>query len=122
MGGSLRVAVLGAPGVGKTAIIRQFLFGDYPERHQPTDGPRLYRPAVLLDGAVYDLSIRDGDGAGPGQSPRGLEEWPDAKDWSLQDTDAFVLVYDICSPDSFDYVKALRQRIAETRTISSLIG
>ncbi|XP_055230102.1 ras-like protein family member 10A isoform X1 [Gorilla gorilla gorilla] len=43
------------------------------------------------------------------------EEWPDAKDWSLQDTDAFVLVYDICSPDSFDYVKALRQRIAETR-------
>ncbi|XP_007103082.2 ras-like protein family member 10A [Physeter macrocephalus] len=115
MGGSLRVAVLGAPGVGKTAIIRQFLFGDYPECHRPTDGPRLYRPAVLLDGAVYDLSIRDGDGAGPGQSPGGLEEWPDPKDWSLQDTDAFVLVYDICSPDSFDYVKALRQRIAETR-------
>lgn len=67
------MAVLGAPGVGKTAIIRQFLFGDYPERHQPTDRPRLYRPAVLLDGAVYDLSIRDGDGAGPGQSPRVLE-------------------------------------------------
>lgn len=60
------MAVLGAPGVGKTAIIRQFLFGDYPERHQPTDRPRLYRPAVLLDGAVYDLSIRDGDGAGSG--------------------------------------------------------
>ncbi|XP_036849370.1 ras-like protein family member 10A isoform X1 [Manis javanica] len=115
MGGSLRVAVLGAPGVGKTAIIRQFLFGDYPERHRPTDGPRLYRPAVLLDGAVYDLSIRDGDGARPGQSPGCLEERPDPKDWSLQDTDAFVLVYDICSPDSFDYVKALRQRISETR-------
>nr|KAF6403968.1 RAS like family 10 member A [Molossus molossus] len=115
MGGSLRVAVLGAPGVGKTAIIRQFLFGDYPECHQPTDGPRLYRPAVLLDGAVYDLSICDGAGAGPGQSPGSLEEWPDPKDWSLQDTDAFVLVYDICSPDSFDYVKVLRQRIAETR-------
>lgn len=73
MGGSLRVAVLGAPGVGKTAIIRQFLFGDYPERHRPTDGPRLYRPAVLLDGAVYDLSIRDGDGDVPGPSPGGVE-------------------------------------------------
>lgn len=67
------MAVLGAPGVGKTAIIRQFLFGDYPECHQPTDGPRLYRPAVLLDGAVYDLSICDGASAGPGQSPGGLE-------------------------------------------------
>ncbi|KAF0881709.1 RSLAA protein, partial [Crocuta crocuta] len=118
MGGSLRVAVLGAPGVGKTAIIRQFLFGDYPERHRPTDGPRLYRPAVLLDGAVYDLSIRDGDGAPPKSlANSGLppQEWLDPKDWSLQDTDAFVLVYDICSPDSFDYVKALRQRISETR-------
>lgn len=73
MGGNLRVAVLGAPGVGKTAIIRQFLFGDYPERHQPTNGPRLYRPAVLLDGAVYDLSIRDGDAAGPGHNPESLE-------------------------------------------------
>ncbi|XP_038315153.1 ras-like protein family member 10A isoform X1 [Canis lupus familiaris] len=94
---------------------RRFLFGDYPERHRPTDGPRLYRPAVLLDGAVYDLSIRDGDGARPGHNPGAPEEWPDSKDWSLQDTDAFVLVYDICSPDSFDYVKALRQRISETR-------
>ena len=47
--------------------------------------------------------------------PPAPQEWPDPKDWSLQDTDAFVLVYDICSPDSFDYVKALRQRIAETR-------
>lgn len=75
------MAVLGAPGVGKTAIIRQFLFGDYPERHQPTNGPRLYRPAVLLDGAVYDLSIRDGDATGPGHSPEGLEvAVPGAKD------------------------------------------
>ena len=47
--------------------------------------------------------------------PPAPQEWPDPKDWSLQETDAFVLVYDICSPDSFDYVKALRQRIAETR-------
>lgn len=48
-------------------------------------------------------------------TPPPPQEWPDPKDWSLQDTDAFVLVYDICSPDSFDYVKALRQRIAEAR-------
>lgn len=51
-------------------------------------------------------------GLPPGLPP---QEWPDPKGWSPQDTDAFVLVYDICSPDSFDYVKALRQRIAETR-------
>uniref|UniRef100_A0A4X2KMT0 RAS like family 10 member A n=1 Tax=Vombatus ursinus TaxID=29139 RepID=A0A4X2KMT0_VOMUR len=108
MGGTLRVAVLGAPGVGKTAIIRQFLYGDFPERHRPTAARRLYRPAVLLNGAVYDLSISDG---GPGPAP----ELPDLKDWSLQDMDAFVLVYDICSPDSFDYVKVLRQQIAENR-------
>ncbi|XP_027720415.1 ras-like protein family member 10A isoform X3 [Vombatus ursinus] len=112
MGGTLRVAVLGAPGVGKTAIIRQFLYGDFPERHRPTAARRLYRPAVLLNGAVYDLSISDG---GPGPAPRSMDRLPDLKDWSLQDMDAFVLVYDICSPDSFDYVKVLRQQIAENR-------
>ncbi|XP_036591899.1 ras-like protein family member 10A [Trichosurus vulpecula] len=154
MGGTLRVAVLGAPGVGKTAIIRQFLYGDFPERHRPTAARRLYRPAVLLNGAVYDLSISDGGpgpapapAAGPAAAPAaaaasaassssasassaaasaatsaassagdgGLQELPDLKDWSLQDMDAFVLVYDICSPDSFDYVKVLRQQIAENR-------
>ncbi|XP_027720406.1 ras-like protein family member 10A isoform X2 [Vombatus ursinus] len=115
MGGTLRVAVLGAPGVGKTAIIRQFLYGDFPERHRPTAARRLYRPAVLLNGAVYDLSISDG-GPGPAPAPAaGPAELPDLKDWSLQDMDAFVLVYDICSPDSFDYVKVLRQQIAENR-------
>lgn len=94
MGGSLRVAVLGAPGVGKTAIIRQFLFGDYPERHQPTDRPRLYRPAVLLDGAVYDLSIRDGDGAGSGQSPRVLEVAAPGAEGRVR---ACVCVWGVCS-------------------------
>ncbi|XP_051829029.1 ras-like protein family member 10A [Antechinus flavipes] len=154
MGGTLRVAVLGAPGVGKTAIIRQFLYGDFPERHRPTAARRLYRPAVLLNGVVYDLSISDG-GPGPAPAPAavpatapaaaaasaassssasassaaasaatsaassagdgGLQELPDLKDWSLQDMDAFVLVYDICNPDSFDYVKVLRQQIAANR-------
>lgn len=63
---------------------------------------------------------RSGHRTGGNERPRSTpasrpQEWPGPKDWSLQDTDAFVLVYDICSPDSFDYVKALRQRIAETR-------
>lgn len=63
---------------------------------------------------------RRSQGTGQGETGRPTpasrpQEWPGPKDWSLQDTDAFVLVYDICSPDSFHYVKALRQRIAETR-------
>lgn len=61
---------------------------------------------------VWLLESEKGSLANSGLLP---QEWPDSKDWSLQDTDAFVLVYDICSPDSFDYVKALRQRISETR-------
>ncbi|XP_028904530.1 ras-like protein family member 10A [Ornithorhynchus anatinus] len=112
MGGTLRVAVLGAPGVGKTAIIRQFLYGDFPESHRPTAARRLYRPAVLLNGAVYDLTISDGPAA---HRPPNAQEWPDLKSWGLRDPDAFVLVYDICSPETFEYVKMLRQQIAENR-------
>uniref|UniRef100_A0A2R9BQK7 RAS like family 10 member A n=1 Tax=Pan paniscus TaxID=9597 RepID=A0A2R9BQK7_PANPA len=66
----------------------------------------------FLEGVAFDGRVERRLPQTPASCP---QEWPDAKDWSLQDTDAFVLVYDICSPDSFDYVKALRQRIAETR-------
>lgn len=71
---------------------------------------------VSRQGLLQKVWMRESEEEGFGKLwPPAPQEWPESKDWSLQDTDAFVLVYDICSPDSFDYVKALRQRIAETR-------
>ncbi|KAJ7309560.1 hypothetical protein JRQ81_007609 [Phrynocephalus forsythii] len=109
---TLTVAVLGAPKVGKTAVIRQFLYHDFAETYRPTEGRYTYRPAVVFNGEIYQVKIMDVPflTAFPSNS---TQEWSDLKCRGLRNTDAFVLVYDICNLESFEYVKMLRQQIQE---------
>ncbi|CAM4659633.1 ras-like protein family member 10A isoform X1 [Caretta caretta] len=43
------------------------------------------------------------------------QEWLDVKCHGLRNTNAYVLVYDICNPESFEYVKMIQQQIMENR-------
>uniref|UniRef100_A0A8C4YFB2 RAS like family 10 member A n=1 Tax=Gopherus evgoodei TaxID=1825980 RepID=A0A8C4YFB2_9SAUR len=99
---TLKVAVLGAPKVGKTAIIRQFLYNDFTETYSPTGSRDIYRPSVIYSGNMYDMRI--------------VDKWSDLKCHGLRNTNAYVLVYDICNPESFEYVKMIQQQILENRT------
>lgn len=56
---TLSIAVIGAPGVGKTSIIRQFIYNDFSETYTPTQTRYVYRPSVILNGVMYDLKILD---------------------------------------------------------------
>ncbi|XP_078523308.1 ras-like protein family member 10A isoform X2 [Lissotriton helveticus] len=111
---TLKVAVLGAPGVGKTAIIRQFVNHDFSEAYSPTISQDVYRPSVILNGAMFDVKIMDVPklSSFPVTSS---QEWSDMKCRGLRDTCAYILVYDICSLESFEYVKTLRLQIMENR-------
>ncbi|XP_050779835.1 ras-like protein family member 10A isoform X2 [Gopherus flavomarginatus] len=112
---TLKVAVLGAPKVGKTAIIRQFLYNDFTETYGPTGSRDIYRPSVIYSGNMYDMRIVDVPrlAAFPANSS---QEWSDLKCHGLRNTNAYVLVYDICNPESFEYVKMIQQQILENRT------
>ncbi|XP_020656457.1 ras-like protein family member 10A [Pogona vitticeps] len=115
---TLTVAVLGAPKVGKTAMIRQFLYHDFAETYRATESRYTYRPAVVFNGEMYEVKIMDVPflTAFPSNSS---QEWSDLKCRGLRNTDAFVLVYDICNLESFEYVKMLRQQIQENRASST---
>ncbi|XP_030439202.1 ras-like protein family member 10A isoform X2 [Gopherus evgoodei] len=112
---TLKVAVLGAPKVGKTAIIRQFLYNDFTETYSPTGSRDIYRPSVIYSGNMYDMRIVDVPrlAAFPANSS---QKWSDLKCHGLRNTNAYVLVYDICNPESFEYVKMIQQQILENRT------
>lgn len=56
---TLSIAVIGAPGVGKTSIIRQFIYNDFSEAYTPTRSRYVYRPSVILNGNMYELKILD---------------------------------------------------------------
>ncbi|XP_053862657.1 ras-like protein family member 10A isoform X1 [Malaclemys terrapin pileata] len=112
---TLKVAVLGAPKVGKTAIIRQFLYNDFTDTYSPTGSRDIYRPSVIYNGNMYDMKIMDVPylTAFPANSS---QEWLDLTCRGLRNTNAIVLVYDICNPESFEYVKMVQQQILENRT------
>nr|XP_033813340.1 ras-like protein family member 10A [Geotrypetes seraphini] len=112
---TLKVAILGAPGVGKTAIIRQFLHNEFMEVYNPTACQCIYRPSVILNDSMYELKIMDVPNltAFPANVS---QEWSDLKCRGLRNTTAYILVYDICNLESFEYVKILRQQILENRS------
>lgn len=56
---TVKIAVLGAQGVGKSAIVRQFLYNEFSEVCVPTTARRVYLPAVVMNGHVHDLQIMD---------------------------------------------------------------
>ncbi|NXU69556.1 RSLAB protein, partial [Horornis vulcanius] len=128
---TFKIAVLGAQGVGKSAIVRQFLYNEFSEVCVPTTARRVYLPAVVMNGHVHDLQIMDFPPitAFPGRHSRGaepgliplctLQEWADVCCRGLRSVHAYILVYDICCFDSFEYIKTIRQQILETRVIGT---
>ncbi|XP_041058736.1 ras-like protein family member 10B [Carcharodon carcharias] len=114
MVGTFTIAVLGSPGVGKTAIIRQFLYNDFSHVYTPTRARYVHRPSVILNGNMYDLKIMDVPQI-PTFPSTSAQEWSDSRCRGVRNASAYVLVYDICCFDSFEYVKMIRQQIAEVR-------
>uniref|UniRef100_UPI00398F6F50 ras-like protein family member 10B n=1 Tax=Pristiophorus japonicus TaxID=55135 RepID=UPI00398F6F50 len=113
----LKIAILGAPGVGKTAIIQQFLWNEFAEEaHCPTGG--VYRPSVVLNDRIYHLVILDIPASliSPAHT---LERWSEVGDQDIQPAHAYILVYDICCFSSFEYIKAIHQLIMTKRPAGS---
>ncbi|XP_032435152.1 oxysterol-binding protein 2 isoform X2 [Xiphophorus hellerii] len=112
---TLSIAVIGAPGVGKTSIIRQFIYNDFSEAYTPTRSRYVYRPSVILNGNMYELKVLD---VPPISSfpASASQEWLDLRCRGVRNANAYILVYDICCVESFEYVKMIRQQIVENRT------
>ncbi|XP_018604654.1 ras-like protein family member 10A isoform X5 [Scleropages formosus] len=111
---TLSIAVIGAPGVGKTSIIRQFIYNDFSEVYTPTRSRYVYRPSVILNGHMYDLKILDVPPISSFPASTS-QEWMDLRCRGVRNANAYILVYDICCVESFEYVKMIRQQIMEHR-------
>lgn len=44
-----------------------------------------------------------------------VQEWLDLRCRGVRNANAYILVYDICCVESFEYVKMIRQQIVENR-------
>ncbi|XP_020506331.1 ras-related protein Rap-2a [Labrus bergylta] len=101
----VRLVFLGAAGVGKTAIIQRFLKDTFEPKHRRTV-EELHRKEFEVGGVKVTINIMDTSGS---------YSFPAMRRLSIQNSDAFALVYAVDDPESLEAVKSLRDEILEVK-------
>lgn len=101
----VRLVFLGAAGVGKTALIQRFLKDTFEPKHRRTV-EELHRKVYEVGGVKVTIDIMDTSGS---------YSFPAMRKLSIQNSDAFALVYAVDDPSSLEAVKSLREEILEVK-------
>ncbi|PRP83663.1 ras-related protein Rap-2b-like [Planoprotostelium fungivorum] len=92
----ISVVLLGAGGVGKSAITIQFVKDKFVEQYDP----------IVVDGKVQMMTIWD---------TAGQEEYRALQDGYIRDASGFVIVYSVIDQTSFCDIRKLYERILRIR-------
>lgn len=98
-----KICVAGAGGVGKSALCVQFVRGRFVAVYDPTVED-IFAKVLEVDGVSRALEIID---------TAGQEEYKTLRDIYFRDSDGFVLVYSITSPQSFVQATKLKERLTQ---------
>ncbi|KAG5279190.1 hypothetical protein AALO_G00075070 [Alosa alosa] len=96
-----RVVVLGAPRVGKTAILRRFLQGGFEDNYIPTTED-FHSKLYHIRGETYQIDILDASNE---------RDFPAKRRLSILTGDIFLLVFSVDDRQSFNEVCSLRTEI-----------
>lgn len=100
-----RLVVLGAARVGKTAIVHQFLYDEFPVDYFATV-EEFHTGEYEASGCCLTLDIVDTSGSYPFPAMRRL---------AINTADAIVVVYAIDDAESFEQARQIHEQIAELR-------
>ncbi|KAM8703536.1 hypothetical protein ACLKA7_008198 [Drosophila subpalustris] len=111
--GPLKAAFLGATGVGKTSILQQFFYHDFPKTHQTTTHRKIYKNCLVCDACIRELMVLDV----PPQKrfpADNFAEWNNGHPLGLRTVHAYVLVYDMGNLETFQYCRSIRDQILDS--------
>lgn len=95
----LKIAIVGAPGVGKTALVVRFITKRYIGEYAH-EAENRYKHEALVDGEPVLFEILD-------TCPRNENELPNTSELS-QWADGILLVYSITDRKSFNYIRRVK--------------
>lgn len=101
----VKLAVLGAPGVGKSALVVRLLTKRYIGEYDHQADSR-YKNEILVDGDPVIFEICD-------TCPKSLDDLPSGE--TLNWADGVVLVYSITDRASFNFIKQVWQHIQDVK-------
>ncbi|XP_033123327.1 ras-like protein family member 10B [Anneissia japonica] len=114
---SVHIVVLGAPGVGKTSLIEQHVTCRFPEIPKPTTVASVYTTAAVLDSQLFEINIVDMPTIPfyplEDSIRRPSEDEMNGYASAISAAEALIFVYDINSPDTFEYIRELREHILD---------
>jgi len=96
-----KIVVVGAGGVGKSALTVRFIQGNFVDKYDPTIEDS-YRKLVEVEGAASMLDIMD---------TAGQEEYSALRDQYMKTGQGFILAYTITTTSSFEAASKLRTHI-----------
>ena len=96
-----KVTVVGSGGVGKSALVLQFMSAEFMEDYEPTIGDS-YHKMVVLDGEGVQVIILD---------TAGQEDYADIRDCDIRSGEGFLCVFSITERDSFQATQEFREQI-----------
>ncbi|XP_055965756.1 ras-like protein family member 11A [Sorex fumeus] len=104
----IKLAVLGAGRVGKSAMIVRFLTKRFIGDYEPNTG-KLYSRLVYVEGDQLSLQIQDTPGTFQGHDnlPQGMDSLSKYVQWA----EGFLLVYSITDYNSYQSIRPLYQHI-----------
>jgi len=99
--GAIKLIVMGAGGVGKSAITCRYTQGTWVEKYDPTIEDQ-YTKAVDLDGKALQLEILD---------TAGQEEYSPLRETFMHTGDGFMLVFSITDDATFEDLTTIRDQV-----------
>ena len=100
------ITVIGAPGVGKSALSLQFLYQEFVEDYEPTKADS-YRKKVVLDGEEVQIDILD---------TAGQEDYAAIRDNYFRSGEGFLLVFSITEHEAFTATAEFRSVVVVSST------
>ncbi|XP_065184265.1 ras-related protein Rap-1A-like isoform X2 [Sycon ciliatum] len=105
-----KLVMLGAGGVGKSALTVQFVQGIFVEKYDPTIEDS-YRKSVDVDGQQCMLEILD---------TAGTEQFTAMRDLYMKNGQGFALIYSIQSQQSFSELGNMREQILRVKDATDI--
>ena len=102
----LKIVLLGATEVGKTALIHRFINDSYPEEYDATIEEKYNVEDYKFDGINCWLQILDTSGD---------EDYQNMLDTYIEFTNCYLLIYSINNENSFKEVKTKYERICQVK-------
>ncbi|KAJ6582296.1 P-loop containing nucleoside triphosphate hydrolase protein [Mycena capillaripes] len=103
-----KISVLGAGGVGKTALAVQFTLNCFVETYDPTGPEDVYRKQLVLDNRMCYAEVIDDIAVQ--EEPAELRDF----EW-VREAQGFMLVYSITSRSTFIMVRAFRESVRRVK-------